>query len=32
MNFDVSNLNHEEYYLLLFYEGKLAHFQELDLR
>ncbi len=32
MDFDISNLPHEFHYLLLFYEGKLAHFQEMDLR
>ncbi|HSF88170.1 MAG TPA: hypothetical protein VLA46_02070 [Saprospiraceae bacterium] len=29
---DTSQMEKEFYYLLLFYEGKLAHFQELDLR
>lgn len=28
---DLSSLSDDVYYLLLFYEGKLAHFQELDL-
>jgi len=29
---DLSALSEEFYYILLFYEGKLAHFQEIDLR
>jgi hypothetical protein len=29
---DVSHLPEEFHYLLFFYEGKLAHFQEMDLR
>jgi len=29
---DISRLSKEFHYLLFFYEGKLAHFQEVDLR
>ena len=29
---DISKLTKEFYYLLFFYEGKLAHFQEMDIR
>ncbi len=29
---DISNLPNEFHYLLLFYEGKLVHFQEMDLK
>ena len=29
---DISKLPKEFHYLLFFYEGKLAHFQEMDLR
>ena len=32
INFDIAQLEKTFYYVLLFYEGKLAHFQELDLR
>ena len=31
INIDISNLPREFHYILLFYEGKLAHFQEMDL-
>jgi hypothetical protein len=31
INVDISRLPHEFHYLLLFYEGKLVHFQEMDL-
>ena len=32
MEIDVSSLPREFHYLLLFYEGKLVHYQEIDLR
>ncbi|HJW30105.1 MAG TPA: hypothetical protein VJ508_12775 [Saprospiraceae bacterium] len=31
LNADITALPHEMHYVLLFYEGKLAHFQELNL-
>ncbi len=31
INVDISNLSFEFYYILLFVDGKLAHFQEMDM-